>query len=100
MHSAMLQRRLVGIKKVGKGTSLFWKPSERKGEGQRYFGKDLGGKVKNIAQARMDLWEVWAAPLAAWLKICREKAEGGAEGIATHCSVEELRYMQEDALVW
>ena len=43
-------------------------------------------------------------PATGALRICRKKAEGGAEGSSTHCSQEDpefgLQNMQEEALVW
>ena len=92
----------VGIKKVGERTSLLWHLSEKKGDSKTYYDEDLGDRVKHRVQERKDWWEVWAAPLADALKICREKTRG-EEGIWTCCSLEDQEfdplYKREKALV-
>ena len=76
----------VGTKKNRERKRLLWKLGVTQGQDQKYFNDDLNGKVKNRAHG---LWEVWSASHADALKICREHVEGVAEGISTHCTVEE-----------
>ena len=99
----------VGIKKRRERADLLWKLTEKKGAGETFFDENLKGQLfffkKKKRQERKTLWEEWVAPPVEALRICGEKAEGGAEDSSTYCSLDDPEivapyYMEEQFLVW